>query len=128
MIPPAIGHLGGKEGVNTASGEIEGQRNGTSTVPVLRLDQSREVGVAVALGRDDRASGADGPHVGGAVAGDGDRATAGADAVAMRGASERGGLERGALGSRGVGGAISRWGVAGSTANGVGAVRATGRE
>ena len=55
-------------------------------MPVLRRDQSGEVGVAVALDRDGGTGFADSVHVGG-------------DAAAMLGAIERSGLERGALGS-----------------------------
>jgi hypothetical protein len=44
---------------------------------------------AVTLDRDGRARGADSPHMGGAMAGDRDRAAVGGDAVAMRGVTKR---------------------------------------
>src|SRR5215213_702450 len=91
-----LGWLGGESGVQATRGQIDGEGcDRAATVPALRVDQSAPVADTVTLDRDGRASGADGPHVRGAVAGDRDGSTVGGDLPAMLGAVERGGCYSG---------------------------------
>ena len=55
-----------------ASGEVDAERNGAATVPALAGGDAANERDAVTLDRDVCASGADSPHMGGAVAGDRD--------------------------------------------------------
>ena len=61
-----------------------------ATAAALRIDQSAPVAHTVLADRGLGAGGADGPHVGSAVAGDGDGAAVGTDGAAVLDAVERG--------------------------------------
>src|SRR5215203_6005710 len=86
---PAPGWLGSEGRVHVAGGQIDGERDRAATLPAFRLHQSAPVAHPMLADCHLGASGANGAHMGRAVAGDRDGATMRADAAAMLGAIEQ---------------------------------------